>query len=269
MSIHALNAADRRIESLPKSTVPLDLIQKNISGVVPYFQSFWDVQNNCVEGVETLMRVNLPDGQVLVPYEFLKVAVESGFYMAMQRTLIEKVFATLKDSPLSFSINLFPSDIEQGMLTQEIIDLVEVSQTQGKAVVEILEWEDIDNDRVFRENIEALKSAGVLLALDDFGSRSSDLKRLETYLPFLDKVKFDGTRFIREIDVDQKRKDEFYQAVDNVRSFGVGTIVAERVENAQVYEIIKQAGVDIAQGYHIDKPQAVLPDINRRELEIV
>jgi len=99
--------------------------------------------------------------------------------------------------------------------------------------------------------IEALRTTGCGICLDDFGSGFSSFAYLK-HLP-VDKVKIKGM-FIRNLPADRDNQ-VFVKAITDVAR-GMGrTTVAECVEDAQTLELLKAFGVDLVQGYHLDMPQ--------------
>jgi EAL domain-containing protein (putative c-di-GMP-specific phosphodiesterase class I) len=71
----------------------------------------------------------------------------------------------------------------------------------------------------------------------------------------IDYVKIDGS-LVRQIDKNQDDKIFVKALIELAQAFGKKT-VAEYVENEDVLTILKEFGIDYAQGYHIGKPKAM------------
>ena len=100
-----------------------------------------------------------------------------------------------------------------------------------------------------------LQQLGCTTALDDFGAGFSSFAYLQD-LP-VDFVKIDG-RFIKNL-ADNPVDQAIVDAMNKVaQALGKQTI-AEFVENEASLKILKQLGVDYAQGYHLGRPDMVLP----------
>ena len=87
-------------------------------------------------------------------------------------------------------------------------------------------------------------------ALDDFGSGLSSFSYLKS-LP-VDYLKIDGM-FVKDI-VDDPVDAAMVEAINQVGHIMKIKTIAEFVENAEIMDILRNLGVDYAQGYHIDKP---------------
>ncbi|NOR40435.1 MAG: EAL domain-containing protein, partial [Gammaproteobacteria bacterium] len=99
----------------------------------------------------------------------------------------------------------------------------------------------------------ALKDIGCLFALDDFGSGFSSFAYLKHLA--VDKLKIDGA-FVKGMahsTVDQAMVESMNQVA---HALGKQT-VAECVENEETLAILKEMGIDRAQGNHIGRPGAV------------
>jgi EAL domain-containing protein (putative c-di-GMP-specific phosphodiesterase class I) len=123
--------------------------------------------------------------------------------------------------------------------------LVESGLAPERLELEITETSFLDNQEAHLTTIRQLKNLGITMALDDFGTGYSSVTYL-TNFPF-DKIKIDRS-FTR--DVLQRR--DYAAVVSSVLALarGLGTITTvEGVETGQQLEYMRQAGVDLAQGY--------------------
>lgn len=118
---------------------------------------------------------------------------------------------------------------------------------------EITETVAVNNLSIALKFIKAIKRYGCKFSLDDFGAGVSSFGYLKN-LP-VDYVKIDGV-FIRAIhnnEVDQA----MVKAIAEVSGvMGIKT-VAEFVENKESFDLLKEIGIDYAQGYWIEKPKPV------------
>jgi EAL domain-containing protein (putative c-di-GMP-specific phosphodiesterase class I) len=117
--------------------------------------------------------------------------------------------------------------------------------------IEILEREAIHNVNGLMEIIESMKNIGISFALDDFGSGFSSF----VYLKYFDTdyVKIDG-EFVKNIVVNEKDRIFVKHIHQIAREFGKKTI-AEYVEDEETLEVLREIGVDYAQGYHYGRPE--------------
>ena len=100
--------------------------------------------------------------------------------------------------------------------------------------------------------VKSLKEFGFLFALDDFGSGLSSFAYLKTFP--VDYLKIDG-QFVKDI-LTNKIDLAMVEAIQNIgHTMGLRTI-AEFVESEAIMDLLREIGVDYAQGYGIGKPVA-------------
>jgi len=124
-----------------------------------------------------------------------------------------------------------------------------------RLLVELTETSAVTDLHDAQRFIESLRQTGCPVCLDDFGTGFSSF----AYLKHLnaDILKIDGL-FIRNLTNDYDNQ-VFVKAIVDVARGMKKTTVAEFVENAEILEMLKCFGVDLAQGYHLDMPKADHP----------
>jgi EAL domain-containing protein (putative c-di-GMP-specific phosphodiesterase class I) len=95
---------------------------------------------------------------------------------------------------------------------------------------------------------------GFKIAVDDFGIENSNFSRLLDIQ--LDFIKIDGL-FIKDLKKNMKNRTITRAIVNLAKTLGIKT-VAEYVEDEGIYNLIKECGIDYAQGYHIGKAEPQL-----------
>ncbi|MFN7136399.1 MAG: EAL domain-containing protein, partial [Thermomonas sp.] len=103
--------------------------------------------------------------------------------------------------------------------------------------------------------IAALRRTGCLVCLDDFGAGFASF----AYLKHLnaDILKIDGM-FIRDLPQDADNQVFVRTIIEVARGMGKQT-VAEFVEDGRTLLMLREMGVDMVQGYHLDRPKAEHP----------
>jgi len=121
-----------------------------------------------------------------------------------------------------------------------------------RLMVEITETSAVTDLHNAQRFIKALHQTGCRVCLDDFGSVFSSF----AYLKHLnvDMVKIDGL-FIRNLPNDQDNQ-VFVKAIIDVARGMRKTTVAESVEDLDTLEMLKGFGVDMMQGYYLEKPHS-------------
>jgi EAL domain-containing protein (putative c-di-GMP-specific phosphodiesterase class I) len=98
--------------------------------------------------------------------------------------------------------------------------------------------------------MQGIRQLGCRFALDDFGTGYASYAYLRK-LP-VDDVKIDGA-FVR--DLATNREDRIFVKAITDMAHGMGKrVIAEYVENAEIYAVLSELGVDCAQGYYLGRP---------------
>ena len=222
--------------------------------VVPFFQPILNLRTQEIEKFETLMRIKKSDGSYYVPSEFLEVAKHSKIYSKLSMALIQKAFETFQISSNGFSINLSYLDMTNIVTTTFIIEKLEEFNVGPWVIFEILESDGIENYEAIAKFIDQVKSYGAKIAIDDFGSGYSNFERLTELR--VDFIKIDGS-LIKNIHQNEETKIIVKTIVSFAKELNFKTI-AEYVHSKEVFECVKEIGIDYAQGFYIGKPR---PDL--------
>jgi PAS domain S-box-containing protein len=245
-SIH--KSAQENLRVLNKVKIALEK-----SKIVSYFQPIVDRERK-ISKYESLVRLVEEDGNVLSPYFFLDTAKRGKYYTQITSAVLKNSFTILDTVSTSISMNISAIDIEKESVCHEIYLLLEEHKESAHRVVfELLEDEDVKDFQQIRDFINRVKSYGVKIAIDDFGSGYSNYERLLDYQP--DIIKIDGT-LVKNI----ATSDFSVSVVNSIVSFAKAQnmeVVAEYVENEEIYLTLMELGVDYFQGYYFGKPEVL------------
>lgn len=223
------------------------------ANIEPFYQPIMDVNTGKIAKYEVLARGNY-EGEILSPYLFLGHAEKLGLIGSITRIMVDKSFNYFHSTDFHFSINLSQRDLLDayfiGFLKSK---LKKYPIDPSRVTFEILENVSIGEEHVvLMKQLHFLRSMGFKIAIDDFGMDNSNFARL-VEIDF-DYIKLDGI-FIKNLEVNKKDRIIVTAIVSLAKTLGVQTI-AEYVESSELYEIVKECGIDMAQGYHIGKPAA-------------
>ncbi len=189
--------------------------------------------------------------------DFVKAAEHHKRIVDLDRWVIRNAFqwiADNEDSLLgigSFSINLSGSSLNDEDLFHFIRRQVrETGMPTHKVCFEITETAGISNLSDAAEFINIIKDFGFRFSLDDFGSGMSSYAYLKN-LP-VDYLKIDGA-FIRDL-VSSPSDYAVTKSVCEIGHFMGKKVIAEYVENQDTVSVLREIGVDFAQGYGIERP---------------
>ena len=224
------------------------------------YQPIMAVASGEVQDYEVLVRMVCADGEVILPGGFMPAAERFGLIHNVDRWIVQRAIHQLahlreQGSQVRFSINLSGKAFEDGILLPTIQRLLkETGLDPALLTFEITETAAIANLGAATRFIAALKDIGCQFALDDFGSGFSSFTYLK-HLP-VDKLKIDGSfvQGMAQASVDQAMVQSMNQVA---HALGKVTI-AEYVESAETLQLLKEYGVDFAQGNFIGRPREAL-----------
>ncbi len=222
------------------------------SRLVAYFQPIYNIKENCVYKFESLVRM-IDEDKVISPSFFLGAAARMGKLSDITRIMLKQVFETSVNFPeIEFSINVSFEDFEQADLLPEIKNLMKRSKVNASNIIfELLETGTLGDEEKIIETIQELKRLGCKIAIDDFGTGNSNFAHL--MLLNVDYIKIDG-QFIKNIDKDQQSLN----ITTTVKAFADMTksqTIAEFVANKEIFDVVKELGIDFAQGNFISEPK--------------
>ncbi|MCC4116449.1 bifunctional diguanylate cyclase/phosphodiesterase [Aromatoleum toluclasticum] len=222
-------------------------------GVIPYYQPIIDPKTGKVEALEVLARIRLDDGSILVADAFVAIAEKMGLMHKLDYILMERALeaATAANYQGLLFLNMSPRALVLNDFVQETRRIASASGFDPSRIVfEITERETIKNMALLERFINTLRSEGFRLAIDDFGSGFSSFHYVKRFP--IDFLKIEGD-FIVGMKQNDKDRALVRSIVALARELGIRT-VAEYVEDAEVLDKVIDQSIDLAQGYHIQRP---------------
>ena len=211
---------------------------------------------------ELLIRMLNEDGQPILPGEFLPVAERFGLIHEIDRWVVRRAIALLQVAeqegrPICVAVNLSGKAFSDPDLLPLIRrELAETGINPASLTLEITETAAIADMALAREFVRTLEGIGCRFTIDDFGTGFSSFNYLK-YLP-VHFLKIDGS-FIKDLASDTMDQHTVRAIVELARGFGRKTI-AEYVSDDRTVALLREFGVDYAQGFHLGAP-APLPDV--------
>lgn len=224
-------------------------------------QPIVNVATGDTDAYEVLIRLLDEAGNLIMPSGFLPSADRFGLSTEIDKWVIKNAIETLRDQRaqlpgLRYSINLSGQTLSNPTVCDLIQQILWETELDPSALTfEVTETVAITDMSTAQTFLSRLREMGCRTALDDFGSGMSSFAYLRD-LP-VDYVKIDG-RFVRNLASNTVDQAIFRAINDVVHAFGKQT-VAEFVENERIYEIVKEYGVDYAQGYYLGRPDVTVP----------
>jgi diguanylate cyclase (GGDEF)-like protein/PAS domain S-box-containing protein len=207
-------------------------------------------------GCEALLRWDHPERGELLPGAFLRIAEDDGLIVPIGAWVLEESCRQLaawraQGRDLWVSVNVSARQLAQIDFVAVVERALRESGVPASAIcLEVTETAVLRRPDVARRTLEALRTLGVRVALDDFGLGYSSLTHLKA-LP-VDVVKVD-----RSFVADLVRSTEDRAVVEAVltlaRRMGL-TVIAEGVETADQDELLREMGCPVVQGYLYGRP---------------
>ncbi|WP_191602605.1 EAL domain-containing protein [Marinomonas algicola] len=228
--------------------------------VVPFFQPIFDNQKGRVERYEILVRLINKEGDIVTPHAFLDPIRHCYLYKHMTHCMIEKGCKAFANRTESITLNLCKSDL----LDNETLDFLKNSIQQcnldGRVTIEVVESDWIGNQHEIFAVLRSLRSVGLSIAIDDFGSGYSNFDQLLKME--VDYIKIDGS-LIKSM----FKSERAFSMVEAIIALAKGLnvpVIPEFVENQTMLSKLQELGCEFAQGYVTGRPIPVeeLPKTN-------
>ena len=221
-----------------------------------YAQPIVDLADGEVRQHELLLRMIDEHGEVIPPAAFIGIAERFDLMQEIDRWVVARAIRLMAEQKaagrdLVFEVNISGSSTgDPELLTIIERELAETGVDPVNLVLEVTETTAVANIPRAQQFAARLAELGCRFALDDFGAGFGSFYYLK-HLPF-DLLKIDG-EFVRSCTTSTTDQLLIRAAVDIARGLGKKTI-AEYVGDEATVELLRELGVDYAQGFHIGRP---------------
>ena len=255
---HAFFAAEADSRQNRRTELRSEL-RRAIAGreIVPFFQPLVDLATGQVVGFETLARWQHPMLGLLPPGEFIELVEEAQLMPRFTDSLLRQAsrIAAGWDQAHFIALNVSPTLLLDPDLVNRItLILRESGLPAGRLEVEITEDVLVSDFAAAQRAIGGLRSAGIKVALDDFGIGHSSLSLLRQVT--IDKIKVDKSFF--QPDRLAPADLLYIRAILNIgQALGVA-MTAEGIETEHTWRVVAGLGCTFGQGYFFGRPS---PDV--------
>ena len=221
------------------------------------YQPQINLKTKKVTGMETLLRWQHPElGQVL-PAQFLPLAEETGLIVPIGEWLLRvvcnqnKIWQTVGLPNSSIGVNLSMIQFQQPNLVAMISEILEQTGLEPSLLeLEITEKTIMENIDTASNTLDNLKSLGVRMCLDDFGSGYSAFGLVKRF-------SFNTLKIAQSVIQDLTENSSDIPVISAVISLGKDfniRVVAEGVDSKEKLELLKQLGCEEIQGNLFSPP---------------
>lgn len=237
----------------------------SIEQIVPFFQPIYELNSHKVNRYECLARLVTEDDNIYLPSEFLYIVSRSQSNAQLTQRILELSGAYCSTREMSWSINMFQSDLRDAALIKwmkGLIDSLDNNALSGhlhdfSMGVEISYCDVKDQPHLLSNLLEKLPRVHV--AIDDVYEASADLNAvLETGIHTI-KLRGDiVTRYARS----GENKQLIKQLIDTCRFYNCD-LVAEHIEDDNTLDAILELGINFGQGYFLSAPKGRMTNLKQ------
>ncbi|HEX2060752.1 MAG TPA: EAL domain-containing protein [Thermoanaerobaculia bacterium] len=223
------------------------------------YQPVIDRQTRTLRSFEALVRWNRPGHGQVSPADFIELAEETRLILPIGEWVMRTACAQLRSwrdeglDGFSMAVNLSPHQVSQSQFIHQVHDTLRVHGLAPHDLeLEITEGAALQNLEWTLSVLDQLRSLGVGIAVDDFGTGQSSLVYLKRFP--LTTLKIDR-EFLRDVQREASDAAIFRSIVQLGHSLGL-YVVAEGIENDDDRRLVDEQACDGMQGYFFARPLA-------------
>jgi EAL domain-containing protein (putative c-di-GMP-specific phosphodiesterase class I) len=229
--------------------------QLRIKTLESYFQPIYNLRTGAILGVEALLRPVSTTGEHLAPAILFQEAEMNGCLLEVERearvVALKAFSAELPAKDIILFLNFAASLLDTGNLDPELV--LSTVRHYGLAVrnvaVEMVESGAHSLEELSRFS-KAVRQAGFLICLDNFGTEHSSLERVALIRP--DIIKIDRS-IVNGVDESPRKRSVLRSVAYMAKSIGALSL-AEGIERYEDLQVSALEGIDLAQGFLLGRP---------------
>ena len=222
-----------------------------------HYQPKYSLKTGRVEGVEALVRWDLPERGLVFPSDFVPLAEETNLILQLGDWVLNRVCADYRSwqrllpSPCRVSVNLSLRQLQQRRFLDQVRETFRSHGVSPTSVeLEITETTLMEDPERTIRVLDALYGMGLHLAIDDFGTGYSSLSALQQFP--INTLKIDQS-FVKNVAIDKDDAAIVDAIIQMAHSLQL-EVVAEGVESEQQLDFLRKHGCDYAQGHLFGDP---------------
>ncbi len=232
------------------------------------FQPLVDLDTGDSFAFEALTR-GPPDSKLAMPTTLFSVADAVNLTMELDRSCFETALRNAKDcKPVHrLFLNLLPASFYDSHFieTQVVEQLDRLGLTPANLVFEITERLAIENFSAFRQALTRYTDMGFGVAVDDVGTRHSNLEAVMALQPHFIKL---SEVLCRGVTTSTVKREMVGSLVRIARAIDAVT-VAEGIEDLDDLMTLRDLGVRFGQGYFLARPDFCFPEVSKAAVDAI
>lgn len=222
--------------------------------MIAYYQAICDTSTQKILRYEMLVRLRYND-KIYTPDKFLNAAQNSGQLFSIFQFMFSTAMQKVSQKKVHLSVNIGDIELSHPDLMTFINNILSEYKIDTSLIsLEVLEYNSISQNPYIKERIHTLHQLGFTITIDDFGTRCSNFSQIEN-LP-VTTIKIDG-RYIKDILTNQNSRIVVETIQKYARAKGL-KLIAEFVHSEEVYQKVKEMGIDYMQGDYLHEAQAMI-----------
>ena len=210
-------------------------------------------------GCEALLRWHHPHHGLVSPDRFIPLAEETGQIVAIGEWVLRRACQDALRMPPGtvIAVNVSAAQVHDPKFLEVLRKaLADTGLPPSRLELEVTETRMLSDD-VAATILAEIDAMGVGVVLDDFGTGYATLSYLNKFP--IRKIKIDRS-FVDGLEAHADNRALVGGIVQLARSLGIQT-TAEGVETSLQMELLRLAGCDFAQGYHIGRPAPLMGEV--------
>ena len=220
--------------------------------LIVFYQPLMASCGTRMQGLEALVRWRHPERGLMSPEEFIPLAESRGLIVPLGEWVLRRACLDAKHwSGLRIAVNVSPIQFRQRGFVQKVKAILDQTGFDPSRLdLELTEGVLIQDEEQAQTVIMDLRSLGVRMGLDDFGSGYSSLIYLRRFA--FDKIKIDRS-FLQALEMTGEGAIMIEYIVTLGHALGL-MVTAEGVEREDQVTFLQALGCDEMQGYYFSAP---------------
>jgi EAL domain-containing protein (putative c-di-GMP-specific phosphodiesterase class I)/AmiR/NasT family two-component response regulator len=225
----------------------------------PFFQPKVLLANRSIKGAEALARWRHPQKGIIAPYAFIGLLEAHNQIDELTWIMLRKSIAFCSEwrakchMDVNVSVNVSAKSLADVHFADHVAEIAHDENVDPRnMILEITESAATTDVSHALENLSRLRMKGFGLSVDDYGTGYSSLQQL-TRIAFTE-IKIDQS-FVANAALQQSARIILESSLDMAKKLGISS-VAEGVETQDHWDLVRQLGCELAQGYLIARPVA-------------
>ena len=219
-----------------------------------HYQPVTSLTDGRVTSREALVRWRHPVRGLVSPAAFIPLAEATGLIIPLGEWVLRQACADAVKwrDPVTVAVNVSPVQLRNVRLASVVSDaLARTGLAAGRLEIEVTETVLLSDNDTTQQNMRRIRSLGIPVVLDDFGTGFSSLSNLCRFA--FDRIKIDGS-FVREALHRRECAAVVRATIQLARELDIPT-TAECIETQEQLDFVRASGCSDVQGYLLGRPE--------------